>query len=141
MSAAGGRELAAVADAEAVPGPARAFDLRPLFAPRSVAVVGASPRSDLAQTIRDNIPRVCGETRCFFVNPRYAEVDGSRCFPDLAALPEVPDIMVVAVNPLRAPAIVREAAAAGVPAVVIPGGGVVEGGEAAARMQSEVARI
>lgn len=120
---------------------ARTFDLRPLFAPRSIAIVGASPRSDLARTARDNIPRVGSQTRCFFVNPRYDEVDGSPCFPDLAALPEVPDIVVVAVNPLRAPAIVREAAAAGVPAVVVPGGGVVEGGEPAARMQAEVAAI
>ena len=31
------------------------IDLRPLFAPRSIAVVGASPRSDLARTVRDNL--------------------------------------------------------------------------------------
>jgi acetate---CoA ligase (ADP-forming) len=122
-------------------GPARVLDLRPVFAPRSIAIVGASPKSDLARTMRDNIPRVGGEARCFFVNPRYEEVDGSPAFPDLAALPEVPDIVVVALNPLRAPGIVRDAAAAGVPAVVIPGGGVVEGGEAAAKMQAEVAAI
>lgn len=123
------------------PGERVRFDLRPLFAPRSVAVVGASPRSDLARTVRDNLPRVGSETRCFFVNPRYDEVDGSPSYPDLAALPETPDVVVVALNPLRAPAIVRDAAAAGVPAVVIPGGGVVEGGEPAARMQAEVAAI
>jgi acyl-CoA synthetase (NDP forming) len=117
------------------------IDLGPLFAPRSIAIVGASPRSDLARTIRDNIPRVESGTRCYFVNPRYDTVDGSPSFPDLAALPEVPDIVVVALNPLRAPAIVRDAAAAGVRAVVIPGGGVVEGGEPAARMQAEVGAI
>ena len=119
----------------------RVLDLRPVFAPRSIAIVGASPRSDLARTVRDNIPRVGSETRCFFVNPRHEEIDGSPAFANLAALPEVPDIVVVALNPLRAPGIVREAAAAGVPAVVIPGGGVVEGGEAAAKMQAEVAAI
>ena len=117
------------------------IDLRPLFAPRSIAIVGASPRSDLARTVRDNIARLGSETRCYFVNPRYEEIDGSPSHPDLAGLPEVPDIVVVALNPLRAPAIVRDAAAAGVPAVVVPGGGVVEGGEAAARMQAEVAQI
>lgn len=117
------------------------IDLRPLFAPRSIAIVGASPRSDLARTVRDNIVRLGSETRCYFVNPRYDEIDGSPSHPDLAALPEVPDIVVVALNPLRAPAIVKDAAAAGVPGVVVPGGGVVEGGEAAARMQAEVAAI
>jgi hypothetical protein len=51
---------------------AKTIDLRPLFAPRSIAVVGASPRSDTARILRDNITRVGGETRCFFVNPKYA---------------------------------------------------------------------
>jgi acetate---CoA ligase (ADP-forming) len=121
----------------AVPG----FDLRALFAPRSIAVVGASPRNDLARTVRDNIAVVGGAASCWFVNPRYDDVDGSPCFPDLASLPEVPDTVVLAVNPLRAAAFTRKAAAAGVRAVVIPGGGVVEGGEPAARMQAEVAEI
>jgi acyl-CoA synthetase (NDP forming) len=103
--------------------------------------VGASPRNDLARTVRDNIGVVGGATACYFVNPRYDEVDGSPCFPDLASLPEVPDTVVVAVNPLRAAAFTRQAADAGVRAVVIPGGGVVEGGEAAVRMQAEVAAI
>ena len=119
----------------------RAFDLPSLFAPRSIAVVGASLRSGIATTVRDNIPRVGGRQPCWFVNPKYDEVDGTRCYPDLAALPEVPDTVVLAVNPLRAAQFTREAAAAGVKTVVIPGGGVVEGGEAAARMQAEVREI
>ena len=141
MSPPGGTAgVAGTAGADRATG-ARTFDLRPLLAPRSIAIVGASPRSDLATTIRDNIPRVGSETRCFFVNPKYDEIAGTPSYADLAALPEVPDLAVVALNPLRAPAIVREAAAAGIRAVMIPGGGVVEGGEAAARMQAEVAAI
>ncbi|HUG29020.1 MAG TPA: acetate--CoA ligase family protein [Candidatus Limnocylindria bacterium] len=120
---------------------ARTIDIRPLFSPRSVAVVGASPRSNTARILRDNIARVGGDTRCYFVNPKYAEVEGAPCYPDITALPEVPDIAVVAINPLRVAGVVREATAAGVPAVMIPGGGVIEGGETAARMQAEVAAI
>ena len=77
-------------------------------------------------------------TRCHFVNPRYDELDGQACYPSIAALPEVPDTVIVAVNPLRAASVVADAAAAGVPSVIIPGGGVVEGGAAAAAMQREV---
>ena len=117
------------------------IDLRPLFAPRSIAVVGASPRSWIAETVRDNLRVMGSETRCHFVNPRYDELHGQPCFPSLEALPERPDIAVVALNPLRAAIVTQAAAAAGVPAVIIPGGGVVEGGEAAAAMQLEVARI
>jgi acyl-CoA synthetase (NDP forming) len=117
------------------------IDLRPLFAPTSIAVVGASPRSWIAETVRDNLLVMGSETRCHFVNPKYEELHGQACYPSLEALPERPDIAIVALNPLRAASVTEAAAAAGVPAVIIPGGGVVEGGEAAAAMQLEVARI
>ncbi len=81
------------------------------------------------------------DTRCYFVNPRYGEVADSPCYPSLDALPERPDTALVALNPLRAAQVTEEAAKAGIPSVVIPGGGVVEGGEAAARMQEQVRRI
>ena len=123
------------------PEPFPPIDLRPLFAPRSIAVVGASARGGIAATIRANLEVLGSETRCHFVNPRYDELDGRPCYPSIAALPEVPDTVVVAVNPLRAASVIAEAAAAGVPSAIIPGGGVVEGGDAAARMQAEVREI
>ncbi|HEY8799149.1 MAG TPA: CoA-binding protein, partial [Candidatus Limnocylindrales bacterium] len=117
------------------------IDLRPLFAPRSIAVVGASARGGIARTVRDNIRVLGSSTRCHFVNPRYDELAGQPCFASIDALPERPDIVLVAVNPLRAAAVVLDAARAGVPAVIVPGGGVVEGGAAAAQMQREVRDI
>ena len=124
-----------------VPASAGTIDLRPLFAPRSVAIVGASPRSWIAETVRDNLVVMGSATRCHFVNPRYEALHGQPCYPSLDALPERPDVALVALNPLRAAMVTRDAAAAGIPAVIIPGGGVVEGGEAAAAMQVEVAEI
>jgi acyl-CoA synthetase (NDP forming) len=118
-----------------------AIDLRPLFAPRSIAVVGASARGGIAKTVRDNLRVLGSETRCHFVNPRYDELYDQPCYPSIAELPEVPDTVVVAVNPLRAASIVADAVAAGVPAVIVPGGGVVEGGAAAAAMQAEVREL
>ena len=117
------------------------IDLRPLFAPRSIAVVGASPRSWIAETVRDNLRVMGSATRCHFVNPKYEDLHGQRCYPSLEELPERPDVAIVALNPLRAASVTEAAAAAGIPAVIIPGGGVVEGGEAAAAMQADVARI
>jgi len=119
----------------------RTIDLRPLFAPRSIAVVGASTRGGIARTVRDNLAVMGSETRCHFVNPKYEELYGQPCYPPLGALPERPDTVLVALSPLRAAAVVEEAALAGVPAVIVPGGGVVEGGEAAAAMQREVREI
>jgi acyl-CoA synthetase (NDP forming) len=117
------------------------IDIAALFAPRSVAIVGASPRSDIAQTVRDNLLTMGSATTCYFVNPKYQEAWGSPCYPDLASLPEVPDSVLVALNPLRAAGVTEEAARVGARSVLIPGGGVVEGGEAAARMQREVREI
>ena len=117
------------------------IDLHALFAPRSIAVVGASPRSDIAQTVRDNLLAMDSATTCYFVNPKYDEAWGSPCYPDLAALPEPPDSVIVALNPLRAAGVTEQAALAGARSVLIPGGGVVEGGAAAARMQRDVREI
>ncbi len=117
------------------------IDLRPLFAPASIAVVGASPRSDLARTVRDNLTIMGSATRCHFVNPKYDEAWGQPCYPDLAALPEVPEAVLIATNPLRATELTQAAADAGAKAVLIPGGGVVEGGPAAAEMQRRVRDI
>jgi acyl-CoA synthetase (NDP forming) len=117
------------------------IDLRPVFEPRSIAVVGASTRSWIAGTVRDNLAQMGSPTRCHFVNPKYDELLGQPCYPSLDALPERPDIALVALNPLRAGLVTQAAADAGIPAVIIPGGGVVEGGAAAAAMQAEVADI
>jgi acyl-CoA synthetase (NDP forming) len=121
--------------------PARRFDLGPLFAPRSIALVGASPTNETTRIFRDNLTQIGAATRLHLVNPKYDEIDGLRCHPDLAALPEVPDIAIAAVGPARATEVIRQAAALGVPAGIVPGGGVIEGGEPAARMQAEVAEI
>ena len=119
----------------------RTIDLRPVFEPTSVAVVGASARSWIAETVRDNLRLMGSATRCHFVNPKYTELLGQACYPSLEDLPERPDIALVALNPLRAAVVTQAAADAGIPAVIIPGGGVVEGGAAAAAMQAEVADI
>lgn len=119
----------------------RTIDLRPVFQPTSIAIVGASARSWIAGTVRDNLRQMGSATRCHFVNPKYDELLGQPCYPSLDALPEKPDIALVALNPLRAADVTQAAADAHIPVVIIPGGGVVEGGEAAAAMQADVARI
>ena len=121
--------------------PRRAIDLGALFAPRSIAVVGASPRSGIAQTVRDNVGVMGGDTPVRFVNPRYPEIDGTPTFASLADLPEPADQVILAVNPLRAARFAEEAALAGARSVVIPGGGVVEGGAGAEQMQRDVRRL
>lgn len=52
--------------------------------------------------------------RIFAVHPQAAEVQGDRCYPSLAALPEPVGGVIVVVPPDRTEGVVREAAAAGI---------------------------
>ena len=72
--------------------------LSPLFAPRSVAVVGASsdPRRIGGRPIAAMLGKGFKGT-ILPVNPNRAEVQGLASYPSVAALPQVPDVAVVAV--------------------------------------------
>ncbi len=59
----------------------RTIDLRPLFAPRSIAVVGASPRNWIAQVVRDNLRVMGSETRCYSRLPLLASSWGAPSWP------------------------------------------------------------
>ena len=69
-----------------------------LFSPRSIAVVGASanPLAIGGQPIK----YLCSkgfEGEIFPVNPRYDEIAGLRCYPNLAALPLITELVVLCV--------------------------------------------
>jgi acyl-CoA synthetase (NDP forming)/GNAT superfamily N-acetyltransferase len=85
--------------------------LRPLFAPRSVAVVGASRRTgSVGRSVLDNIKAGGYAGQLYAVNPNAREVGGVPCFPDVGSLPAPPDLAVLAVPP---PAVVEVAEACG----------------------------
>lgn len=93
-------------------------DARPLLFPRSVAIVGASPRNEDAvlNALDARIP-------AFGVNPGRADVLGLRCWPSIADLPEVPETAMLVVGHERVEAALAEALSAGVRAFVVPGVG------------------
>ena len=89
-----------------------------LLEPRSIAVVGASPRNVAAvETV------VASGVRAWGVNPNRAEVAGLRCYPSVAELPEIPECAFLMVNHERVESAFEEAATAGVRAFVVPGVG------------------
>ncbi len=100
-------------------------DVGSLLAPRSIAVVGASPRNVAAvETV------LASGIRAWGVNPNRDEVAGMPCYPSVADLPEVPECAFLMVNHERVEAAFEDAAAAGVRAFVVPGVGA-EAGAAA----------
>jgi acyl-CoA synthetase (NDP forming) len=91
-----------------------------LLRPRSVAVIGASATADsLGDWSLRNLLKGGFRGSVFPVNPRYEELQGLRCYPTLAELPEIPDLVVFAVADSRLEAALDEAIAFGVPAAVI----------------------
>src|SRR5262249_54552911 len=86
-----------------------------LLAPRSIAVVGASPtEGSLGQRLTASITGWNYKGEVYRVNPRYETIDGAPCFPSLAALPAKPDCVAFAISDERVEAGLTEAAKAGV---------------------------
>jgi acyl-CoA synthetase (NDP forming) len=65
---------------------------------RSVALVGASARpGSLGARMIEEVTRSPSRPRTYLVNPRYADIGGVPCLPDLAAIPEPVDLALLAV--------------------------------------------
>jgi acetyltransferase len=63
-----------------------------LLQPRSIALIGASPRPGSVGLITArNLAKGGFEGPIRLVNPKHAAIDGHPCFPSVAALPETPD--------------------------------------------------
>ena len=119
---------------------ARFAGLTPLLAPRSIAILGAS----------NDATRIGGRPIAFMkaagqfqgaiwpVNPNRTEVQGLTAYPSVAALPETPDVAIIAVPAALAELAVEDLGARGTKAAVMFTAGFAEvdaAGEAAqARM-------
>jgi len=80
---------------------ANVASLRPVFAPQCVAVIGASRRiGTVGRAVLDNIKASGYAGQLYAVNPNARQVGGVHCFPDVASLPQTPDLAVLAVPPL-----------------------------------------
>ncbi|WP_444634269.1 acetate--CoA ligase family protein [Cupriavidus oxalaticus] len=110
-----------------------------LVTPRSVAVIGAS--ADPAKTAGRPVSylRKHGFSGAIYpVNPKVESIDGLRCYPDIASLPEVPDVGIVLLGAERAHLAVRDLAARGAGAAIVLASGYTETGAEGARRQAEL---
>lgn len=76
-----------------------ASPLDPLFRPASIAFIGASerPNTPASRGLR-NCLRLGFKGGLYPINPKYPELFGARCYPSLPALPQVPDLAMIALN-------------------------------------------
>jgi acyl-CoA synthetase (NDP forming)/GNAT superfamily N-acetyltransferase len=94
--------------------------LRPLLAPKSVVVVGASRRpGTVGRSILDNIISGGYAGRVYAVNPHAREIGTVPSVPTVADLPEAPDLAVVAVPAAAVPAVAEECGKRGARGIVV----------------------
>ena len=93
------------------------YRLKNVLSPRSVALVGASPRQgSVGRAILANIQKAKFAGEFGLVNPRYSEIDGISTVASLGKLPFVPEL-VVPTAPAKAIAAIIDAAGK----LVVPG--------------------
>lgn len=97
-----------------------ARQLRPLVDPRSVAVIGASTDpAKFGSRILNHLGQYGFEGGVYPTNPKYDEVLGYHCYPNVASLPEPPDLTVVALPAAHALPAVEASIAAGSRSVAV----------------------
>jgi len=122
--------VSAVAEPLPAAGLSRRGDLSALFAPRSIAFVGASERLNAPATrgLRHCL-RLGFEGRLVAVNPKYPSLLGVPCVPSIDALAAPPDLAVIALPAEGTMRAVEQCARLGVRAAVICSSGWGETGE------------
>jgi acyl-CoA synthetase (NDP forming) len=116
-----------------------------LFEPRSIAVVGVSedaarPGSQAVHTLLRN--GYAGQI--FPVNPKYADFQGLKCYPSVAAIDGEVDVVIIGVPARGVLPVIEDCAAKRVPFAVVLSGGFRESGAEGIERQErmlEVARV
>ena len=96
------------------------YRLNKLFAPRSVTVVGASPReTSPGRAVLRNLRSAGFEGPISLVNPHYDAIDEIKAVKSIETLPQVPDLVVIAAPAPAVPSIIAGAGAKGAATAIV----------------------
>ena len=114
-------------------------DLTPLFAPRAVAVVGASDDPlKWGGSLLLNLIDGGFAGAIYPVNRRGGTVCGLPAFRSVAELPEAPDLALVTLGATQVNAVVEQCGERGIPVVLVVAADFSEAGEAGAAAEAEL---
>lgn len=111
------------------------------MAPRSVAVVGASPTHQWGRLVLENFSRIKYSGEVVAVNPKYPDIAGYKCYPSISEIPFVPDSVMVSVNRERVLPVIEEAADKGIKGAVVIAIGFAEAGDAGRVLQERFSSV
>ena len=115
--------------------PGAELGMKSFFEPKSVAVAGVSTDPDKLGSIifanmTENSEKGLLKARVYALNPAHERIGSHPCYSSFEALPETPELLIVAVPESQTVDLVRRAAGVGVKAVVMITGGFAEVGKA-----------
>ncbi len=112
--------------------------LRPLFTPRSIAVIGATERLQYGGRLVVNLQKMGFRGALYPVNPTRDTVHGLTCYPDIEAIPEAVDLAAIVIPAARVPETLRACGRKGVRGVVIISAGFAELGDTGSSLEQEL---
>ncbi|MDZ4203120.1 MAG: bifunctional acetate--CoA ligase family protein/GNAT family N-acetyltransferase [Gallionella sp.] len=113
--------------------------LNPLFAPKSVAVFGASDRVDsVGQIVFKNMLESGFQGALYPINAKNAEVQGQKAYASIEDINEPVELVVIATPPQTVPDIIESCGKRGVKAAVIITAGFGEAGAEGAALERKL---
>ncbi|WP_009522944.1 acetate--CoA ligase family protein [Imbroritus primus] len=110
-----------------------------LVNPQSIAIVGASSQfGKVSGRPLKHLLEKGYRGKIWPINPRYTEMHGLTCYTSIAALPDAPDLAIVALPAQDVLATIRELGRRGTRSVVVFSSGFGEMGEAGKAMEAEM---
>ena len=114
-------------------------DLTRFLNPRGVAVVGVSgdPTRIGGQALR-LLTDFGFPGKIYPVNPKYPDIKGLKCYPDLGAVPQPCDVAIIAVSAAHVAGTIEQCGKAGIPFALVLSSGFSEVGAEGKALQAEL---
>ena len=107
---------------------AQLASIHKMLNPRSIAVVGATPRLQYGGRMLAAALSAKDRVNVYPVNPRYDEIMDIKCYPSVADLPEAPDMVGIVVPYERVLDVLRESHQRGAGSAIVISAGFAERG-------------
>ncbi len=113
--------------------------LDPIFAPKSVAVIGATEREgSVGRTIIWNLMSNSFGGAIFPVNPKRPSILGIKAYESIAAVPDPVDLAIIVTPAPTVPGLIKECVAVGVKGAIIISAGFKEIGPEGAALEQQI---
>ncbi len=118
---------------------AKILPFQHLFDPRAILVYGASQELTRISGQPIKALRAAGFKKpVHFVNPKYQELHGQRCFPDAVSVPKPCDLAIIAVPAPAVASAIRDCGKAGITHAIVLTAGFREAGDEGRKLEADL---